>query len=56
MPTSNLYQHAEFVTRGDYFLALFEKVNKVLSSKNYYFYDVTLLNAIGLQGQEVIIQ
>ena len=37
MPTSNLHQHAELVTRGYCFLARFENVNKVLSSKNYYF-------------------
>lgn len=45
MPTSNLHQHAELVTN----------VNKVLSSKNYYFYDVTLLNSIRLQRQEEIV-
>ena len=55
MPASNLHQHAELVTRGYCFLARFENVNKVLSSKNYYFYDVTLLNSIRLQRQEEIV-
>ena len=45
LPASNLHQHAELVTRGYCFLARFENVTKVLSSKNYYFYDVTLLNS-----------
>ena len=52
MPTSNLHQHAEFIKRSYCFLALFENVNKGLSSKNYYSYNVTFLNSIRFQGKK----